>query len=117
MVVGPFFLYGGIPMNQQELNSAIAKITNESIGTIEDLGFSLLSLPPSHPLYTNSRRRQYPLRLAHEDRKRKPPRRKSPPKSSTPSMPVIRPVAKHSDNDTDIRTIPSMRLTFFDRGA
>ena len=57
-------------MNQDELNHAVARATMEPIGVIDSLGFSLLVMPPTYPLYM-AQRRKYPLRIAPENRKRK----------------------------------------------
>jgi len=53
------------------LNRAVAEATMESVDTIADFGFSLLAMPPTHPLAGISQRRTYPLRIAPEVRKRK----------------------------------------------
>jgi len=95
-------------MNQNELNHAVAQATQESVGAIASLGFSLLSLPPAHPLSIRPERRRYPLRLAREVRR--PPRRRT--KSSAKS--AVRSVTKHPDGKSNKSLTP--RLVRFDRG-
>ena len=58
-------------MDQHDLNRAVAEATMESVDTIADFGFSLLAMPPTHPLAGMAQRRTYPLRIAPEARKRK----------------------------------------------
>jgi len=66
-------------MTQNELNHAVAAATRESVGTINSLGFGLLTLPPTYPLAIPAYRRNHPLRIGPEarKRKRKPPRRQA----------------------------------------
>ena len=78
MTVGPIlFSTGTHPMTQYDLNLAVAKATMESVGVIDGLGFSLLIMPPGYPLAISPERRRYPLRIAREARRRKPPRRRA----------------------------------------
>ena len=66
-------------MTQHELNHAVAQVTRESVSTIDGLGFGLLTLPPTYPLAIPAQRRNHPLRISPEarKRKRKPPRRQA----------------------------------------
>ena len=74
-------------LNQRDLNRAVAEATSESVDVISSLGFSLLALPSKNPLFIPAQRNR-PLRLAHEIRQRRRPRRKS--KFSNRSIPAIR---------------------------
>ena len=102
-------------MNQQDLDRAVAKATQESVGVIAGFGFSLLSLPSTNPLAIPPQRRKYPLRLAHETRKRKPPRKQA--KPSRKYVPAARSATKYSGTGSYRRSMQLTRLVRFDRGA
>jgi len=101
-------------MNQYDLNRAVAEATQESVGTIADLGFSLLAMPPTYPLAVPVERRKYPLRVARETRKRKSRRRA---KSLAKSVPAARSASRKPGAGANGQPMPLMRLAFFDRGA
>jgi len=94
-------------MNQNDLNRAVAEVTQESVGTIAGLGFSLLAMPPTYPVTVPAERRKYPLRVSRETRKRKSRRRAK-------SLAKSAPAAKRFRAGPDIQ---SLRLACFDRGA
>jgi len=102
-------------MNQNDLNRAVARATMEPVGAIAHLGFSLLSMPPTHPLAIPAQRRKYPLRTGPEARRRKPPRRQA--KSFAKSATVVRSASKHPGVGTSFQPMPMMQLAFFDWGA
>jgi len=91
-------------MNQNDLNRAVAEATNESVGTISCLGFSLLPVPSKRPLFIPAQRNR-PLKMGQEIRQRKRPRRN--PKSSHRST---RPAAT-------VRSTPFEGLACYKRGA